>query len=109
MSNDEDVPKSVVCTCCGAGYDAGANTALMVIVAAVSTVTKVVTCPLWSVSTVQLPAPPHVEKATAGVAVKNTLAPATGVTPSGARTCTRSEERRVGEEGRSRGAPDHLK
>src|SRR2546422_10490081 len=83
MSNDEDVPKSVVCTCCGAGYDAGANTALMVIVAAVSTVTKVVTCPLWSVSTVQLPAPPHVEKATAGVAGEKNLAPAPGGTPTG--------------------------
>src|SRR5712692_5152835 len=89
MSNDDDVPKSVVCTCCGVGYDAGARIAVMVIVPAVSTVTKVEACPLWSVSTVQLPAPPQIEKATAGIAVKNTLAPATGVTPSGARTCTR--------------------
>ncbi len=36
-------------------------------------------CPLSSVSSVQLPAPPHAGKETAGVAVKKTLAPLTGV------------------------------
>ena len=45
--------------------------------------------PLSSVSTVQLAPPLQTEKETAGVAVKKTLAPAIGVTPSGSRTCTR--------------------
>ena len=61
----------------------------MLITAACSTVTRVDACPLSSVSSVQLPAPPQAEYETGGVEVKKTLAPLTGVLPSAASTCTR--------------------
>ena len=61
----------------------------MLITVACSTVTRVEVSPLSSVSSVQLPAPPHADREAAGVEMKKTLAPATGVVPSGATTCTR--------------------
>src|SRR6266516_988951 len=89
MSRADDVASRVVCTDCGLKYDAGASTALMLMVPAVNGVTRVEACPLGSVRTVQLLAPLHAEKETAGVAVKNTLAPRAGVTPSAATTLMR--------------------
>src|SRR5438552_11707201 len=89
MSREDDVASSVVCTVCGFEYEAGASTAPMLMVPAVSGITRVEACPLRSVRTVQLLAPLHAEKETAGVAVKNTLAPLTGVTPSTATTLMR--------------------
>jgi hypothetical protein len=62
----------------------------MFMTAACSTVTRDKAWPPSSVSNVQLPAPPHARKEAAGVEVKKTLAPLTGVTPSGARTCIRT-------------------
>src|SRR5579864_5310364 len=70
----------------------------MVMVPFVSTVTKAEAWPDWSVSIVQSPLPLQspgtgepisAAKAAAGLEVKNTVAPATGVIPSGARACTR--------------------
>jgi hypothetical protein len=52
------------------------------------TVIQVDATPLWSVKTVQLDPPAHTENATAGADENCTLAPATGVTPSGATVIT---------------------
>src|SRR5205809_6486924 len=87
-SSCDVVPRSVACTCCGLGYEAGASLAVSVITSADRTVMNVDTRPLWSVSTVQLGAAEQAEKATAGEDVNCTLAPDTGVTPSAATTST---------------------
>src|SRR5256885_315958 len=91
-SSAEDVPSNVVCTCCGLEYDAGASFAVSVNTPADKTVIFVDAIPLWSVSTVQLAAPAHTENPTAGDELNCTLAPATGVTPSGASTRTEKGE-----------------
>src|SRR6266550_5651516 len=85
-SRAEETPRSVVCTCWGAVYEAGARTAEIVITPALSTVTRLETCPLSSESNVQLPPPPQAANDTGGVAVKKTLAPTTGVRPSAVST-----------------------
>ena len=61
----------------------------MLITAACRTVTRVEAWPLSSVRIVQLAAPPHADNDEAGVEMKKTLAPATGVVPSCANTRTR--------------------
>src|SRR5436305_15327669 len=65
-SSAEDVPSSVVCTCCGLEYDAGASFAVSVNTPADNTVMKVEAAPLWSVTTVQLAAPAHTDNPRAG-------------------------------------------
>src|SRR5207248_11722189 len=52
----------------------------------------VVAVPLWSLSTVQLPAPEHAENPTDGEELNCTLAPATGVMLSSLRTRTANGE-----------------
>ena len=87
-SSADETPSSVACTCCGLAYDAGASFAVSVITFAESTVMNVDAMPLWSLSTVHVAAPAHAENATDGDDENCTLAPATGVTPSDARTIT---------------------
>jgi len=91
-SSADDVPSNVVCTCCGLGYEAGANLAISVNTPADNTVIFVDAVPLWSVSTVQLEAPAHIDNPTGGDELNCTLAPPTGVTPSADNTNTENGE-----------------
>src|ERR1041385_8650000 len=88
-SREEVVARSVVCICFGGEYDAGASWAVIVIVPALSAVTRVETSPLSSLNTVQVVAFPQAENPAAGTADRTTLAPLIGVTPLASSTCTR--------------------